>query len=74
MPQKVRKMVGAAILIALITIYALVASAIAVARLADSPPWVHFAYFLITGLAWVLPAMMIVSWMLKPDRGQTDQR
>jgi Protein of unknown function (DUF2842) len=74
MSQKLRKMIGAAMLIALIVIYSLVASAIAVARLADSPAWVHLAYFLFTGLAWVLPAMMIVSWMLKPDRERSDQR
>jgi hypothetical protein len=29
---------------------------------------VHFAYFLVTGLLWVLPGMAIVSWMLKPDK------
>lgn len=68
MPQSLRKLIGAIVLVALIAIYALVATTIAAARLADAPGWVHFLYFLFTGLLWVLPGMAIVSWMLKPDR------
>jgi hypothetical protein len=68
MPQRLRKFIGAILLVTLIIIYALVATAIATARLADASGWVHLAYFLFTGILWVLPAMAIVSWMLKPDR------
>ncbi|MCB1454917.1 MAG: DUF2842 domain-containing protein, partial [Nitratireductor sp.] len=34
--------------------------------------WVHLLYFLGTGILWVLPAMWLVSWMLKPDRQDRD--
>jgi hypothetical protein len=31
---------------------------------------VHFAYFLLSGLLWVLPAMLIVKWMYgTPKKG-----
>ena len=68
MPQTLRKMVGAVALVALVVIYALVATTIAVAKLSDAPAWAHLLYFFVTGILWVLPAMAVVSWMLKPDR------
>lgn len=68
MPQTLRKLLGTVLLVALIVVYALVATTIAVAKLADAPGWVHLLYFLFTGLLWVLPGMAIISWMLKPDR------
>lgn len=70
MQGSLRKLVGSVALLALVVIYALVATAIATARLADSPGWVHFLYFLLTGFLWVVPAMGIVSWMLRPDRSR----
>jgi len=68
MPGKLRRFIGSVLLVTLVIVYALVASAVAVARLADSSAWVHLAFFLFSGLLWVLPAMLIVSWMSKPDR------
>ena len=68
MPQTARKFIGTVALVALVVIYALVATTIAAARLADAPGWVHLLYFLLTGILWVLPAMGIISWMAKPDR------
>ncbi|MEC9342638.1 MAG: DUF2842 domain-containing protein [Pseudomonadota bacterium] len=68
MSQTLRKMIGTVVLVALIAVYALVATAIAAAKLAEAPAWVHFLYFLVTGLLWVLPGMVVVSWMLKPNR------
>ncbi|GIL00358.1 MAG: hypothetical protein BroJett030_02570 [Alphaproteobacteria bacterium] len=67
MPQTLRKLVGTVALIALVVLYALVATAVAVARLADAPAWAHLLYFLATGLLWVVPAMLVVRWMLRPD-------
>ncbi len=68
MPQSLRKLIGTVALVALVVLYALIATAIASARLADAPGWVHLLYFLFTGVLWVLPAMAIVSWMLRPGK------
>ena len=68
MPQTLRKLIGTVALVALVIVYALVATTIAAARLADAPAWAHLLYFLVTGVLWILPGMAIVSWMLKPDR------
>jgi len=68
MSQNIRKLIGTVVLLALVVFYALIATAVAVARLADSPGWVHFLYFFLTGVLWVVPAMIIIKWMLRPDK------
>jgi ABC-type multidrug transport system permease subunit len=68
MPPRLRKLIGTLILIALVVVYALVATTVAVARLQDSSWVVHLGFFFISGLLWVLPAMFIVSWMAKGSR------
>ena len=68
MPVRLKKLIGTFMLIALVVIYALVATTVAVARLGESSAWVHLAYFLFTGVLWVVPAMGIISWMNKPPK------
>ena len=68
MPVRVKKLIGTFILVALVVVYALVATTVAVARLGESGPLVHLAYFLFTGLLWVLPAMFVISWMNRPPK------
>jgi len=68
MPQRLRKFIGMVALVALVIVYALVAVAIASARLADSAWYVHLAFFGLSGLVWVVPAMFIISWMERPAR------
>ncbi|MCP4314834.1 MAG: DUF2842 domain-containing protein [Hyphomicrobiales bacterium] len=68
MPVRLRKLIGTFILVALVVLYALVATTVAAYRLAEAPWWVHLLYFFLTGLLWVLPAMWIIRWMEKPQR------
>ena len=70
MPIRLKKLIGTFLLVALVIIYALLATMIAVAQLAESGPRVHFAFFLFSGLRWILPAMAIIKWMMieKPRR------
>ena len=68
MSQNTRKLIGIVLLLVLVFLYALIATTIAVAQLAQSPSWVHFLYFLLTGVLWVVPAMFIIKWMLRPDK------
>ena len=63
MPDRIRKLIGTVIIIVLVVIYALLATTIAVATLAEAGPLAHLAYFLFTGLLWVLPAMVVIRWM-----------
>lgn len=68
MPVRLRKFIGTILLIILVLGYALVATTVASATLATAPAWVHFLYFLISGLLWVLPAMWLIKWMAGPKK------
>ncbi len=64
MPVRLKKLIGTILLVALVVIYALVATIVAVAQLSESGPVVHLLFFLIGGLVWILPAMAIIKWMI----------
>ncbi|MCB1453315.1 MAG: DUF2842 domain-containing protein [Rhizobiaceae bacterium] len=68
MPPRLRKLVGTLILLALVVIYALVATTVAVAQLQESSWVVHLGFFFLSGLLWIIPAMFIISWMAKPGK------
>lgn len=69
MPLRLKKLIGTVLLIVLVVVYALLATMIAVAQLAESGPLIHLAFFLFSGLLWVLPAMAIIKWMMVEKRG-----
>ena len=54
------------LIILIVSIYALLATTIATATLATAPWWAHLLYFLLTGLLWVVPAMLVIKWMAGP--------
>ena len=66
MPIRLRKFIGTILIIVLVLGYALLANTIAVATLGNAPWWGHLFYFFLTGLLWVLPAMVIIKWMAGP--------
>jgi uncharacterized protein DUF2842 len=68
MPIRLKKLIGTVLLVALVIIYALVASIVAVAQLSESSPLVHLLFFLLSGLLWVLPAMGIIKWLILEPR------
>src|SRR5690606_27153876 len=68
MPVRLKKLIGTFLLVSLVMIYAVFATIIAVAHLAQSSAWVHLLYFFVTGILWVLPAMGIIWWMEQPPR------
>ena len=68
MTQRTRKLIGTFLIVTIALLYAVVATTIAAAKLADASGWVHLIYFLFTGILWVVPAMLIINWMLKPEK------
>ena len=70
MPIRLKKLIGTILLIMLVIAYALIATMVAVAQLSQSGPLVHLAFFFLTGILWILPAMGIIKWLiLPPGRG-----
>lgn len=70
MPVRLRKLIGTVIIVALVVIYALVATTIATYRLAESAWYVHLLYFLFSGVLWVVPAMFVIRWMEGPPKNK----
>ena len=67
MPLRLRKFIGAILLITLVVSWALVAMALAQAPAIKANGVIEVIYYVIAGLAWVLPAMPLVRWMSRPD-------
>lgn len=72
MPVRLKKLIGTVVLVVLVVVYALVASAFAVARLGEAGPVAHLIYFFTTGILWIVPAMFVIRWMITPSRGRVD--
>lgn len=68
MPVRLKKLIGTVLIVALVVTYALVATTIATYRLAESDWWIHLLYFILTGVLWVAPAMLLIRWMERPPR------
>ena len=67
MPIRLRKLIGAVALISLVIVWALVAMALAQPVLATQSYVLEAIYYVVAGLAWVLPAMPLIKWMSRPD-------
>jgi len=68
MPVRVKKLIGTVLLVLLVIVYALIATMVAVAQLSQSGPVTHLLFFFLSGLLWILPAMWIIKWMVKPPK------
>jgi hypothetical protein len=66
MPLRLRKLIGAIALIALVLTWALLAMAVAQFPIVKRYAAVEVIYYIVAGVAWVLPAMPLVRWMLRP--------
>jgi hypothetical protein len=69
MPKRLRKFIGAVVIIAFVTVYALLAMVLAQARPVQNAAWyIQTLVYAILGMAWVLPMMPLIKWMERPDR------
>jgi hypothetical protein len=67
MPLRLRKLIGAFALLALVVIWALLAMALAQSVLTSVSGWVAAIYYVVAGMGWILPAMPLIRWMSRPD-------
>ncbi len=68
MTIRTRKLIGAFGLLLLVTLWSFVAMALAQSVLTDINGFVAAIYYVVAGLGWVLPAMLLVKWMARPDK------
>ncbi len=65
---RMRKLAGTVVLLVLVAVWALLATALAQTVLLSSlNPLMALLYYAAAGLGWVLPAMPVVAWMVRPD-------
>ena len=68
MTRRNRKLIGAFTVIIYVVIYALVAMALAQARVVqDATGLVQGLVYAVLGLSWIVPLMPLIAWMEKPD-------
>jgi len=68
MTVRIRKLIGAILLVAFITVYALIAMEIGAGRFAEASALAQAIYFLVAGLLWVPVAALLIRWMQRPDQ------
>jgi len=65
MSLRLRKLIGAFALFALVIVWALLAMAFAQFALRAQSGVVVFLFYAVAGIGWVLPAMPLIRWMSK---------
>jgi hypothetical protein len=68
MSPRLRKLIGTVALLLLVSVWALLAMALAQSALTDINGWVAAIYYVVAGLGWVLPAMPLIWWMGKAEK------
>lgn len=68
MPQRVRKLIGTVLMLALVVVWALGAMALAQGRVTELHWALQTVCYVLMGSLWVLPAGVLISWMERPDR------
>jgi hypothetical protein len=64
---RTRKLIGTVALLLLVCVWGLVTMALAQSVLTDINGFVAAIYYAVAGLGWVLPAMVLIWWMARPD-------
>jgi hypothetical protein len=65
---RTRKLIGTAATVIFLIVYCLIAMVVGNAALAKLSGFGQALYFILAGLAWLPPAMLLVRWMQKPDK------
>lgn len=64
--SKNRKIIGTFFILVLIVLYSLIVVTLAASGLAQAAWYIHVIFFATSGIIWILPAMIIVKWMIRP--------
>lgn len=71
MPERLKKLIGSIVLVIFVCVYALTAMTVAAAKLPGTSGLTQLVFYMVAGLAWVIPAAALISWMQKPGRKRT---
>lgn len=63
MSRSVRKFIGTIVMVVFVLVYILAVLAIAPRVLASTPGHWQWLFYIIAGLAWIVPLMPLIKWM-----------
>ena len=64
MRTRLRKLVGTVVMVGFVMVYALVAMALAQSRpVQEAPDLLRGLYYVVVGMAWILPILPLIKWM-----------
>lgn len=72
MSIRTRKLIGTVVLLIFLAVYAFLAMLAAVVLQVSANKAVELLFYLVGGLAWVVPAAWLVRWMQKPGAGSAE--
>lgn len=64
---RTRKLIGTVALLVMLIVYALAAMMVAIVLQVNSSRFAELAYYIVAGIAWTIPAGLLISWMSRPD-------
>jgi hypothetical protein len=67
MKIRTRKLLGTVALLVLAAVWALMGTVVAQTPWLANSGLLQAVFYVVAGIGWVLPAMPVVSWMLRPD-------
>ena len=67
---RTRKLIGTFVLLIFVIFWSLFAMALAQSVLTDINGFVAAIFYVVAGLGWVPPAMLLIKWMARPDQPQ----
>lgn len=63
MSPRIKKLIGAVVLLIFVAVYALGVMALAQPLLKDAGPLTSLAFYAVAGLLWIVPVMPLIAWM-----------
>jgi hypothetical protein len=71
MTIRTRKFIGTVLLVLFMVAYALIAMALGASHILGGPYILQVIYFMLAGLAWIIPAGILIRWMARPDQTES---
>lgn len=63
-----RKVVAALAILAIIAAWIFIIGTLG-SRITDQPIWIQLPFYIVAGVAWILPLRPILAWMNRPGQG-----
>lgn len=74
MSIRTRKLIGAVLLLLLVTVWALLAMTFAQFAFSSPNAIAAWIFYVVAGMGWILPAMPLIKWMERGRRDQTETK